>query len=114
MKKTVRCRKTHETTPRPIPLEFVHIAAPHVGIDENSRGKIRSHAKRFANLSGSRSGPSTTTETITNEQSVEDPAEKQAVTSTNDISLHIPGVDPFDTSSIKLEPYMLDLLHYCA
>ncbi|KAH8648471.1 hypothetical protein BX600DRAFT_475314 [Xylariales sp. PMI_506] len=97
-------------------FEFIHIAEPSNPIDGVSRRTIRRHAKLSqVNHKGHRNAGHVRLQHESADQSTDrdKPPQQQgmAVRSINLIQ-GFAGVDPFETSSVKLEPYMLDLLYY--
>ncbi len=90
-------------------FQFVNITQQFKDIDVASRATIRKHVK----LNKNRLKPDRIEPTTSQRAEVEE-INRQSWGLVNKFDLRqIQGVDPFDKTPIKLEPYMHDLLLYC-
>lgn len=89
---------------------FINASQDSPDVDDKSRSLIRRHAKRSGLMRGNSSVslPTKSPQVVIGvEEATIGPL--QALVDIRQIE----GVDPFGTSPIKLQPYMLDLLSYC-
>ncbi|KAF4633528.1 hypothetical protein G7Y89_g4592 [Cudoniella acicularis] len=98
----------------PAQFEFINVSSESKDINKNSRTLIRKHVK--LNKNSQRRNPSVSPinqEEETTQEAVETARQPPIASAIPRLNLpQIGGVDPFDKSPIKMEPYMHDLLSY--
>jgi hypothetical protein len=97
----------------PLQIEFVNVSGKSTHIDEISRTVIRKHAKLFRSRQrGHQCKSITNWLEVKQQDSVETKHLSPRVMPKMGLR-QISSVDPFNTSPIKLEPYIHDLLIHC-